>query len=102
MERLWSCHLGDRITIPRTHILSASDQRPATGWRELRSPGTYLPGVIKAGTYYTERGREFWYCTGQDHPVLALDLEALEYYKRIVIDWPDQPEAAAIATALLS
>ena len=26
-------------------------------------PVTFIPGVIKAGTYLTNRGKEFWYVT---------------------------------------
>jgi hypothetical protein len=83
-ERVWAIHLGPTITIPLQQILSVTTQVPPTTWLELRAPGTFLPGVIKAGTYYTERGREFWYVRSTE-PGLCLDLSPVAYYKRIVL-----------------
>lgn len=82
-ERLWAFHLSSQIQVPLNSLSSVRLERPETTWRELRSPGTYLPGVIKAGTYYTERGREFWYVQGNQR-CLCLDMSA-GYYKRIVL-----------------
>ncbi len=45
------------------HIVEVRTEAPETSWREIRAPRTYLPGVMKAGTYYTPRGKEFWYAT---------------------------------------
>jgi len=68
--------------IPLQNIVKAGTEAHRTGWKEVRAPGTHLPGVIKAGTYYTPRGREFWYVT--EKGVLVLELEN-EDYKRIVL-----------------
>ncbi|MEO1445206.1 MAG: hypothetical protein AAFV46_03030, partial [Cyanobacteria bacterium J06635_11] len=66
--------------------------RPETTWNELRAPGTALPGFIKAGTYYTQRGREFWYvlraskgASNGGQNCLCLDMSE-GYYKRIVLE----------------
>ena len=35
--------------------------------KEIKAPGTSIPGLIKAGTFYSNRGKEFWYVTkGKD------------------------------------
>jgi hypothetical protein len=68
--------------IPLQNIVKAGTEAQRTGWRETRAPGTHVPGAIKAGTYYTPRGREFWYVT--DRGVLVLELEN-ELYKRIIL-----------------
>ncbi len=83
-ERTWAVHVGPTISVPRQEILDTTTQVPETTWRELRAPGTFLPGVIKAGTYYTERGREFWYVRSIEKG-LCLDLSPESYYKRIVL-----------------
>jgi hypothetical protein len=84
-------HLGDLekalairggFEIPLEHIVKVGTEAHRTGWREIRAPGAHLPGTIKAGTYYTPRGREFWYVT--EKGVLVLELEN-EPYKRIVL-----------------
>lgn len=85
-ERLWAFHLGSSIEVPLGDIIEVSTDLPPSTWRELRAPGTFLPGVIKAGTYYTERGREFWYVTQPS--VLIIDMRE-GYYKRIVISLSD-------------
>lgn len=68
--------------IPLEHIVKVGTEAHRTGWKEIRAPGAHLPGVVKAGTYYTPRGREFWYVT--EKGVLVLELEN-EPYKRIVL-----------------
>ena len=88
-ERLWGCHLSGQIEVSLDNIQSVTLERPNTTWKEMRAPGTYLPRVIKAGTYYTERGREFWYAVG-DRPCLCIDISE-GYYKRIVIGSTDAP-----------
>ncbi|MBE9031570.1 hypothetical protein IQ266_17700 [filamentous cyanobacterium LEGE 11480] len=83
-ERLWAVHVGPRIVIPFDEIEQVRTTAPETTWRELRAPGTFFPGVIKAGTYYTDRGRTFWYTKSAEN-VLCLDLSADQYYKQIVL-----------------
>ena len=68
--------------IPLEHIVEVRTEVPETSWREIRAPGTYLLGVIKAGTYYTPRGKEFWYVTKKGCLVLELRDEP---YKRIIL-----------------
>lgn len=89
-ERLWSAHVGQTIDVPLTHITRVATGVPDGLWEGIRAPGTFVPGLIRAGTYYTKWGREFWYVTRQDGPldqtkVLALELSQDNYYKRIVL-----------------
>jgi hypothetical protein len=72
-EQLWAFTLHNPITIPLNHLLRATTQEPPTHWTDLRAPGTSLPGVIRAGTYYTRRGKEFWYVTA-NQGFLTLEL----------------------------
>jgi hypothetical protein len=92
-ERLWAFHLSRSLLIPLSQITQVSTELPEGEWRELRAPGTFLPGVIKAGTYYTPRGREFWYVVKTDH-YLVLDIQD-EYYKRVVLSLEDSSEVWA-------
>ena len=87
MERFWAFHLGKTITIPRNHIQAIATTMPDLNWRIIRAPGTGLPGLV-AGTFYTDRGREFWYITQEDQ-VLTLDLTEEDYYKRIILTVDD-------------
>ena len=83
MERVWSVHLAQRIEVSLDTLERVRVGYPETTWKEIRAPGTYLPGMFKAGTYYTERGREFWYAR-KGQSCLCLDM-AEGYYKRIVL-----------------
>ncbi|MGV0025165.1 hypothetical protein [Phormidesmis priestleyi] len=94
-ERVWAFFFNQTLEIPLQHIRQVTIEKPVRTWKDLRMPGTYLPGLIKAGTYYTDRGREFWYVTESDllrsyrkGRFLTLELED-EFYKRIVLTIED-------------
>lgn len=86
-EMLWAFTLENPLKVPLSAITDVSTNEPSSDWRELRIPGTYLPGVIKAGTYYTPQGKEFWYVAG-DRNYLTLTLQNYDY-KRIILTFED-------------
>jgi hypothetical protein len=82
-EQLWAFNFNQTFDIPLTHIEAVTIDEPLSSWQEIRAPGSFLPGVIKAGTYYTNRGKEFWYVTSdRNYLVLALHDES---YQRIIL-----------------
>ena len=81
-EQLWAFTFHNPISIPLEHLGRATTEEPESSWTDIRAPGTHLPGVIKAGTYYTRQGREFWYVTAQRF--LSLELHQ-EPYQKIVL-----------------
>ncbi|HEY9853400.1 MAG TPA: hypothetical protein V6D28_28275 [Leptolyngbyaceae cyanobacterium] len=83
-EQLWAFTLDKTMEIPISEIELATTEEPLSNWAEIRAPGTFLPGVIKAGTYYTLRGKEFWYVT-REKDYLTLVLKKEEPYRRIVL-----------------
>ena len=93
MERLWTLKLGP-ITVPRTNVARAETALPPTTWMQLRAPGTSVPGFIKAGTYYTTRGKEFWYAvrSQKDNP-LTIELTGAPY-RRLVLTIEDAANLA--------
>ena len=82
-EQLLAFSFDKAFEIPLTHIERITTDEPASSWTEIRAPGTYFPGMIKAGTYYTNRGKEFWYVT-RSRDYLVLDLKD-EPFKRIIL-----------------
>jgi hypothetical protein len=76
-----------QMRIPLNRIDRVTTAEPESNWAEIREPGTFLPGIIKAGTYYTKRGKEFWYVSA-DKDYLTLELHD-EPYRRIIITIPD-------------
>lgn len=47
--QLWAFTLHNPIAIPLDHLVRATTEEPQSSWTDIRAPGTYLPGVIKAG-----------------------------------------------------
>jgi len=77
------------LKFPLKDIVSVSTATPQSSWKEIRAPGSFIPGLIKAGTYYTDRGKEFWYTT-RGKKLLTIELQG-QSYKRVVVGL-DNPE----------
>jgi hypothetical protein len=60
LDKLWS--LKSRLEIPLAHIRGVhADPTVARGWwHGIKAPGTSVPGVITAGTFYQHGKRIFW------------------------------------------
>ena len=82
------------LHVPLRNVVSVSTERPRRNWKQIRAPGTYLPFLLKAGTYHTGRGREFWHAT-IGKPVLAIELRDWDY-KRIVLTHGDNETWAKV------
>ncbi len=86
MEKLWAVR-GD-LKIPAAHVTGAWAGMPKTSWRELRVPGSFVPGLIKAGRYLTPRGKEFWYVTRRKRHPITIELTG-EKFDRLVLGFED-------------
>jgi hypothetical protein len=99
-DKLWA--LRSQLEIPLAHIRSARiDPEPARGWwHGLRMPGTQIPGVLTAGTFYQRDGAVFYDVHDPEHTIV-LELEH-EHYKRLVIEVSSPEAAVATLTAALA
>ena len=59
LERVASGCLGG-MRIPRDQSGRAHIDVLRHNWRQLRIPGAFIPGVVKAGIYAWSGRREFW------------------------------------------
>lgn len=86
-DKLWA--LKSQLEIPLEHITSVrADPEPARGWwHGFRLPGTQIPGVLTAGTFYQSDGAVF-YDVHDPERTVVLDLDH-EHYKRLVIEVED-------------
>lgn len=78
-DKFWA--LKSRIQIPLEHITGATiDPEAARGWwHGLRAPGTQVPGVITAGTFYQHGRRVFYDVHDTDNTiVIALNHDSYE------------------------
>jgi hypothetical protein len=90
LHKLWA--FKSRLEVPYAHIrgvrTAPAAARGAKGWR---LPGTHVPGLITAGTYYRKGQRSFWDVANPDKTIVV-DL-AEERYQQLIIE-VDNPEAA--------
>lgn len=90
-DKLWS--FKSSLEIPLVHIAKVrTDPAAARGWfHGIRMPGTSVPGVITAGTFYQDGKRVFW---DVHHPekTIVIDLHD-ERYNELVVEVED-PGAA--------
>jgi hypothetical protein len=83
-DKLWS--FKSCLTIPLKHILDARvDTEIANTWcHGLKAPGTSIPHVITAGTFYRDGARMFWDIHHPDRAVIiSLSHDA---YSELVIE----------------
>ena len=86
-DQLWA--LKSRLEIPLSHVVGAeADPEVALGWwKGIRAPGTYLPGVIAAGTFYQEGEKVFWDVHEPEKTVVIRLRD--EKYSRLVVEVED-------------
>jgi hypothetical protein len=90
-DKLWA--FKSSLEIPLAHIVGVrADPEPARGWYHgIRMPGTNVPGVITAGTFYQDGKRIFW---DVHHPekTIVIDLHD-ERFNQLIVEVAD-PQAA--------
>ena len=102
-EQLWA--LKSHVDIPRDRILYVEWCEYFDGWNkyELRLPGTFAPGLLAAGSFWTEEGWDFMYITnpkGLTNPVakqvLVIETD-LKKYRRLILSM-EHSEAQKVLT----
>jgi len=90
-DKLWA--LKSSLEIPLQHLLTVkADPTAARGWYHgLRMPGTNIPGVLTAGTFYQHGQRVFWDVHNPENTIV-IELRD-ERYKELIVEVSD-PQAA--------
>jgi len=90
-DKLWA--FKSSLEIPLVHIAGVrADPKIARGrWHGIGIPGTNLPRVITAGTFYQDGKRVFWDVHDPENTV-AIDLHD-ERYNQLIVEEAD-PDAA--------
>jgi hypothetical protein len=99
-DKLWA--LRSELEFPTAHITSVyQDADAARGWwKGFRMPGTQIPGVITAGTFYQTGGVVFYDVHDPDRTIV-LELDH-EHYDKLVIEVADPESAVAQIRAALT
>jgi hypothetical protein len=82
LHKLWA--LKDSIEVNQENILDVHQQFASiNGWRGWRVPGTHIPYVITAGTYFKRGEKHFWDVMNWDNTIVV-ELKNESYDKLIV------------------
>ena len=83
-DKLWA--LKSQLEIPVAHIRAVrADPEPARGWwHGVRLPGTQIPGLLTAGSFYQSGGFVF-YDVHDPERTVVIELDH-EHYQRLVIE----------------
>jgi hypothetical protein len=95
LDKLWA--VKSRLSIPLVNVVGAvADPGVGDEHKGLRAPGTHLPGVIVAGTYYTHGERVFW---DVHDPAKAVVITLTnQRYARLVVEVDDPAATVALIT----
>jgi hypothetical protein len=93
MHKLWA--FKSVITIKAAHVVDVHLKTDKIGfWKGWRMPGTDLPGVITAGTYYTDGKRVFWDVMKNENTIVV-QLQN-EKYDKLIVEVENPQEAIAM------
>jgi hypothetical protein len=98
-DQLWA--LKSSLEIPLAHIADIrADPTIAHGWwHGMRMPGTNIPGVLTAGTFYHDGKRVFWDVHNPENTVV-IELKD-ERYNELIIEVADPNAAVKLVKATL-
>jgi len=97
LDKLWS--LKSSLSIPLAHIRAVrADAEVARGWwHGIRMPGTNVPGVLTAGTFYQHGKRVFWDVHDPERTIVIELVD--ERYDELIIEVADPARAVQLLEA---
>jgi hypothetical protein len=98
-DKLWA--LKSSLEIPLAHVAQIrADSSVAHGWwHGMRLPGTNIPGVLTAGTFYQDGKRIFWDVHNPDNTIV-IQLHD-ERYNELIVEVADPKAAVELVKAAL-
>jgi hypothetical protein len=98
-DKLWA--FKSSLEIPLGHVVGIrADSTIARGWYHgIRVPGTSVPGVITAGTFYQDGKRVFWDVHNPENTVV-IELRD-ERYNQLIVEVSDPAAAVALVKSIV-
>jgi hypothetical protein len=99
-DKLWA--LKSHLEIPLAHVsgIEAAAEEASTWWHGVKAPGTSIPGVITAGTFYQQGNCVFWDVHHPDHAVAIILHD--EKYQRLVVEVEDVAAAISVVRGAIT
>jgi hypothetical protein len=91
LEAIFAFRREFRIPLRHVAAVDAAPDALSGWWKGVRAPGTHVPGLIVAGTYYKDKQQLFWYVRRGDEAV-SITLTDAEEYDRLIIGVEDAGE----------
>ena len=89
LHKLWA--FKSRLEVPLAHVFDVRAADPnvvRAWWKGLRLPGTHVPGLLTAGTFYKNGKRTFW-DVGNPERAIVVELTGENYHELIIeVDSP--------------
>lgn len=100
LDKLWA--LKSHLEIPIEHVIGAerATEEAEAWWNGWRIPGTHVPGVITAGTFYKDGKKVFW---DVHHPAQAIAILLRdEEYNRLIVEVDDPDVSIATVNGIVA
>lgn len=96
MHKLWA--FKSQLTIPTDHILRVYQNAESlkSWWKGWKAPGTSIPSIITAGTFYKDGTKIFWDVSNIEKCIIV-ELKD-EDYNQLIIEVDNPPAAIKILT----
>lgn len=97
MDKLWA--FKSRLEIPLEDVVGAhADPALKHGlWQGIRMPGTHIPGLFTAGTYYHDGRKIFWDVKAVEDAIV-IDLQH-DNYDQLIVEVENPAEVIAAINA---
>jgi hypothetical protein len=99
-DQLWAFKSSLEIPLPHIAEIRADSAIAHGWWHGIRMPGTYIPGVLTAGTFYQDGQRVFWDVHNPDNTVV-IELKD-ERYNELIVEVADPQVAVELVKAALA
>jgi hypothetical protein len=100
LDKLWA--FKSKLEIPLAHIKRVYRDPQIAGtwqWKGIRAPGTSLPGVITAGTFYQDGKRVFWDIHNPENTIV-IELDD-DRFDMLIVEVSDPDEAVRLITSAI-
>jgi hypothetical protein len=98
-DKLWAFKSSLEILLVQITEITADPSIAHGWWHGLRMPGTNIPGVLTAGTFYQDGKRVFWDVHNPENTVV-IGLRD-ERYNELIVEVADPKAAVELVKAAL-
>jgi hypothetical protein len=98
-DKLWSLHSHLDIPLRNVRGVRRDPDRVKQWWSGLRAPGTWIPGVVKAGTFHRD-GKSVFFDVHDPANTIIVELQD-ERYSELVLEVDDPERVVATVRAAL-